>query len=332
MSPVEKERMVIISNLLSGDYDFEELTLRIFNFQYHYNPLYQEFCRHLGKHPGNVNDVSNISFLPISLFKTQEVKTGEFTPEFTFKSSGTTESGRSRHLVRDLGLYDKISTRIFEEIYGPLKDVTLLALLPSYLEQGDSSLICMIRSFIDKTANIRSQFYKYDFDNLRNDLENYTKNGGKILLWGVTYALLDFAEKCELDLEDVIVMETGGMKGRREELVRSEVHEILQSKLKCHSIHSEYGMTEMLSQAYSIGNGVFQMGDTLKILSFDVMDPLTHIGDERSGRCHVIDLANVDSCSFIATDDLCRTSGKSFEILGRLDFADVRGCNLLYRS
>lgn len=329
--PSEKERKIIKSNLLSGDYNFEELAFRCFNFQYHYNPLYQEFCGYLGKHPGNVNDISNIPFLPIGLFKTQEVRTGVFTPEFIFRSSGTTESGRSRHFVRDLDLYHKISIRLFEQIYGPLHDVIILALLPSYLEQGDSSLICMIKSFIDRTVDERSRFYRYDFDDLRTDLESYGENDKKILLWGVTYALLDFAERSEMNLYDVIVMETGGMKGRREELVRSEVHKILKLKFKSQSIHSEYGMTEMLSQAYSTGNGIFQMGETLKVFSFDVMDPLTHIGDDRSGRCHVIDLANVDSCSFIATDDLCRTSGMSFEILGRLDYADVRGCNLLYR-
>lgn len=327
---MEHERNEILDKLTSADYDFEELALRIFNFQYCHNPLYQEFCRLLGKHPKQVNDILHIPFLPISFFKTQDVKTGEFIPDLIFKSSGTTESGRSRHLVHDSGLYDQISTRLFEERYGPLKDFTLLALLPSYLEQGDSSLVYMLRSFIYKTNNNRSQFYKYDFDLLKNDLEKYIVNSDKIILWGVTYALLDFAEKYELDLGGHVVMETGGMKGRREEMIRSEVHEILKFKLNCNSIHSEYGMTEMLSQAYSPAKGIFHMGDTLKILSFEIMDPLTPAGDDRSGRCHVIDLANVDSCSFIATDDLCRTSGMTFEILGRMDFADVRGCNLMY--
>ena len=263
--------------------------------------------------------------------------TGTFNPELCFQSSGTTESGRSRHFVRDRNIYETVATRIFQNSYGPLEDFTILALLPSYLEQGDSSLIHMIRLFILKTKDKSSGFYRYDFTKLSKEIEKLFESSGKILLWGVTYALLDFAEQSAKGLSAVLseqsnftVMETGGMKGRREEMVRSEVHNILKEKLNCNAIHSEYGMTEMLSQAYSQGDGVFDMGHTLRILSFDVMDPLCYTGDHRTGRCHVVDLANLDSCSFIATDDLCKTAGRKFEIMGRVDNADIRGCNLLY--
>ncbi len=326
---MEYERQKIVDKLLSGSYNFEEMAFEIYYFQLKNNPVYQEFCRHLGspKHPGQL---SEIPFLPVRFFKTHPIQTGDFSPAMIFKSSGTTDTGRSRHIVRSRKIYDIVSTRIFESAYEDLDEFILLALLPSYMEQGDSSLIYMIRRFMIQTGNSESQFYRYDFDQLAKDLQNYFAGSKKIILWGVTYALLDFAEKHQFDMKDHIVMETGGMKGRRKELIREEVHSILKENLHCEKIHSEYGMTELLSQCYSSGEGIFQMSASMKILSFDITDPLTILPDGQSGRCHVIDLANMDSCSFIATDDVCRTYGEEFEILGRTDSADVRGCNLMY--
>lgn len=327
---MEQKRRAIVGKLLTGDYIFEELAFEIYHYQYKYNPVYHEFCRHLdrSRHPV---ELSQIPFLPIRFFKSHLIKTGDFEPEIIFKSSGTTDTGRSQHMIRDRTIYEQVSMRIFESIYGPLDDYIILALLPSYLEQGDSSLVNMIHWFIKNTNQPESQFYRYDFEQLANDLQNYFGNTKKIILWGVTYALLDFAERSKINMKDSIVIETGGMKGRREELIRSDVHHILESNFHCKGIHSEYGMTELLSQSYSEGNGIFRMGETMKILPFDIMDPLTSLSDGQSGRCHVIDLANVDSCSFVATDDLCRTDGDEFEVLGRMDFADVRGCNLMYQ-
>lgn len=338
MRQVERERKEIVELLLSGEYDFPELAVRIFRYQYNHNPLYHSFCKNLGRNSKTIAKLSDIPFLPIRFFKTHEVKTGGFQPQLTFRSSGTTESGRSQHLLYDRKLYERISVSIFEEAYGPLENCVILALLPSYLEQGDSSLVYMVRTFMEESNDVRSRFYHYDFNRLRKDLENFMPGHRKIILWGVTYALLDFAEHFisgdgeRLNLKKgLIVLETGGMKGRREELLRSHVHERLNSAFHSEAIHSEYGMTEMLSQAYSTGKGVFRMGRTMKILTYDIMDPLTYIGDGKPGRCHVVDLANVDSCSFLATDDLCCVGGNSFEILGRLDNSDVRGCNLLYQ-
>ncbi len=340
MKSAESERKNIRNKLLSGDYDFQELVFRIFHYQYHQNQLYQIFCRNLKRSPEGVRDPGDIPFLPVRFFKSHAVKAGDFEPEIVFRSSGTTTSGRSQHLVRDAELYRKVSTSIFERIYGPLNDYKLLALLPSYLEQGDSSLVHMIKSFIDQTQDTASGFYRSDFDALETDLEYSLQSSKKIILWGVTYALMDLAGKYtegngsrKVSMDNrLIVVETGGMKGRRAELLRSEVHEVLKSGFGVSAVHSEYGMTEMLSQAYSQGEGIFEMGQTMKILAYDAQDPLTHVGDGVTGRCHVIDLANMDSCSFIATDDICRTEGRSFEILGRLDHSDIRGCNLLYQE
>lgn len=340
MKSMEHERNEIREVLLSGVYDFGALALRIFRFQYHHNDLYRAFCENLGRHPDHIKEVDEIPFLPVRFFKSHEVKTGVFQPELIFQSSGTTEVGRSRHLVRDAEWYERISTTIFEQAYGALDEYIILALLPSYLEQGDSSLVRMVETFIGKTGNSSSGFYRYDFDRLVNDLRYFLLGPKKIILWGVTYALMDLAERYTCGDEEgdeamndrLIVIETGGMKGRRAELLRSEVHERLKLGFGISAVHSEYGMTEMLSQAYSRGDGLFQMPQSMRIMAYDAQDPLTFAGDAVTGRCHVVDLANVDSCSFIATDDICRTNGMTFDILGRLDHSDIRGCNLLYQE
>lgn len=340
MKSMEYERNEIREMLLSGAIGFSALALRIFRLQYHHNALYHAFCENLGRTPDRIKEIDEIPFLPVRFFKSHAVKTGYFQPELIFQSSGTTEAGRSQHLVRDASWYERISTSIFEQEYGALDDYILLALLPSYLEQGDSSLVRMVESFIGKTGISSSGFYRYDFDRLVKDLGYFLQGPKKIILWGVTYALMDLAERYtrggvlgdESMNERLIVIETGGMKGRRAELLRSEVHTVLKSGFGVAAVHSEYGMTEMLSQAYSRGDGVFQMSQSMRVMAYDAQDPLTFVGDGNSGRCHVVDLANVDSCSFIATDDICRTDGNAFEILGRLDHSDIRGCNLLYQE
>lgn len=339
MTAFNHERKTIRDHLLSGSFDFDEMAMRVFHFQFEYNELYQVFCRHLDRTPQNVQSPDAIPFLPVRFFKSHEVKTGRFQPRLVFKSSGTTEMSRSQHLVRDPELYEQISSGIFEQVYSSLEEYIILALLPSYLEQGDSSLVYMVKTFMEKTNHASSTFYRYDYDRLRDDFLTLIHGPRKIILWGVTYAMMDLAERYDWGeisgpkLDDrLILMETGGMKGRREELIRSEVHDTLQSAFGVRAVHSEYGMTEMMSQGYSKGHGIFEMSRTMRILAFDAQDPLTFVGDGPIGRCHVVDLSNVDSCSFIGTDDVCRTNGKKFEIIGRLDHSDVRGCNLLYRQ
>lgn len=338
MNLQEVERQEIRDIIMCGPSDFEAVAFRIFQYQYAYNELYQSFCRHIGRTPTNVRELTDIPFLPIQFFKTHHIRTGNFDVELIFKSSGTTRRDRSQHLVRDSALYQTVSRRIFERNYGALEDYTILALLPSYLEQGESSLVYMVHSFMDRAGDA-SGFYLHDFERLADDLTRFRLEGRHIILWGVTYALLDFAEKHPVEKSEgfqndvpVTLLETGGMKGRREELLRSEVHQLLNEAFHCGAVHSEYGMTELLSQAYSAGDGIFTMNNTMRIMASDVMDPLTFLGDGVTGACHVIDLANIDSCSFIATQDLCRTSKDTFEILGRLDHSDIRGCNLLYEG
>lgn len=340
MNTVDQERQELRDILLSGNFDFETLTFRVFNFQFHHNALYRSFCQLLNRTPDHISRAQEIPFLPVRFFKTHSLKTEEWEAQLVFRSSGTTKTHRSQHLVRDAELYQEISTSIFEQSYGPLSDYTILALLPSYLEQGDSSLVYMVQTFMDRTTNQDSRFYRFDYDLFRKEFIRTLKNEKKILLWGVTYALLDLAENYtwkDVAAEAVrdqrlIVMETGGMKGRRPEMLRDEVHDILSEAFGVQAVHSEYGMTELLSQCYSKGAGIFGPSSSMRVLAFDVQDPLSYVGDGTTGRCHVIDLANLDSCSFIATDDLCRTRGGTFEIIGRMDHSEIRGCNLLYQE
>jgi phenylacetate-coenzyme A ligase PaaK-like adenylate-forming protein len=310
---------------------FEEQALALFRFQARHNPVYRQYLELLRVEPGAVQDIYQIPFLPIEFFKTQQVKTGSFTPQVVYQSSGTTQQSRSRHLLPDDAFYKAHSRRIFETFYGPLTDYIFLALLPSYLEQGHSSLVAMVDYFVAQSGQQLPGFYLHDLDALLGSMEQARQSGKKIVLFGVSYALLDLAEKVVPgSLQEVIIMETGGMKGRRREMVRQELHAVLQAAFGVSSIHSEYGMTELLSQAYSPGEGLFRAPDALRVLLRDPNDPLTVRPEFRTGGINLIDLANVDSCAFLETKDIGRLHEDGrFEVLGRFDNSDIRGCNLL---
>jgi len=312
---------------------FRQLALDIFHFQYEANKVYNSYINTLGIVPSTVDEIEKIPFLPISFFKTDEIKTGKFNAELIFKSSGTTQTINSQHHVKDVSIYTQIFTRGFEKMYGDLKEWCILGLLPSYLEKGNSSLVYMVDSFIKQSQHSQSGFYLYDLDKLKETLLSLESANQKTLLIGVTYALLDFAERFPASLKNTIIMETGGMKGRREELTRMEVHDLLKKAFGKTEIHSEYGMTELLSQAYAKKEGRFQCPPWMKVLIRDDEDPLTVQISESgvaSGAINIIDLANVNSCSFIATDDVGKLyPDKTFEILGRMDRSDLRGCSLL---
>lgn len=311
--------------------DFESLALELFAFQFHGNPVYRQFATALGRRPENVTRLEQIPFLPISFFKNRELKTSDFVPELLFESSGTTGLQTSRHLVKDAAIYRESFHRGFELFYGPVEDYCIIGLLPSYLERKHSSLVYMVEDLVKKSAHPDSGFYLYEHEKLASVLKRLEEGGRKTLLIGVTFGLLDFIENHSISLNHTIVMETGGMKGRREELVRSELHKILMSGFGISAIHSEYGMTELLSQAYSTSDGIFNCPPWMKVLLREEDDPQTlHFKGPCRGVVNVIDLANVYSCSFIATDDAGRLyEDGSFEILGRIDSSDIRGCSLL---
>ena len=312
---------------------FSQLALDIFHFQYEANSVYNSYVNALGKTPSDVDEIEKIPFLPISFFKTDEIKTGKFNAEVIFKSSGTTQTINSQHHVKDASIYTKSFTTAFKKIYGEPQEWSVLGLLPSYLEKGNSSLVYMVDDLIKQSRHPQSGFYLYDLDKLKETLLSLEKSNQKSLLIGVTYALLDFAEKFPVTLKNAIIMETGGMKGRREELTRMEVHDQLKKAFGKTEIHSEYGMTELLSQAYAKKEGRFECPPWMKVLIRDDEDPLTvqhSASGVLSGAINIIDLANVYSCSFIATDDVGKLyPDKSFEVLGRMDGSDLRGCSLL---
>ena len=305
----------------------------IFHFQYGANKVYNSYVNALGITPSTVGEIEKIPFLPISFFKTDEIKTGRFNAEVIFKSSGTTQAINSQHHVKDVSIYTQSFTTAFKKIYGDLQEWCVLGLLPSYLEKGDSSLVYMVNDLIKQSHHLQSGFYLYDLEKLKETLLVLERANQKTLLIGVTYALLDFAEEFPIPLANTIIMETGGMKGRREELTRMEVHDQLKKAFGKTEIHSEYGMTELLSQAYAKKEGRFQCPPWMKVLIRDDEDPLSiqHSGPGVvSGGISIIDLANVYSCSFIATDDVGKLyPDKSFEVLGRMDGSDLRGCSLL---
>ena len=315
------------------DKSFRQLALEIFHFQYEANSVYNSYVKALGKIPSDVDEIEKIPFLPISFFKTDEMKTGKFNAEVIFKSSGTTQTINSQHHVKDVSIYTQSFTTGFKKIYGDPKEWCVLGLLPSYLEKGNSSLVYMVDELIRQSHHPQSGFYLYDLDKLKETLLSLEKLNQKTLLIGVTYALLDFAEKFPVALKNTIIMETGGMKGRREELTRMEVHDQLKKAFGKTEIHSEYGMTELLSQAYAKKEGRFQCPPWMKMLVRDDEDPLSvqrSTSGVVSGAINIIDLANIYSCSFIATDDVGKLyPDKSFEVLGRMDGSDLRGCSLL---
>lgn len=325
------ERSVVFPHNIfeAGETDFSRLALDLFHFQYQHNPVYKEYLKLLGLDPRQVLKTNQIPFLPISLFKTRDIQSTEFTPEYIFESSGTTQMVNSRHLIKDLSLYRKDFLLGFEHFYGDIREWCIIGLLPSYLERSGSSLVMMVDELIRQSGRSQSGFYLYEYEKLRDTLLELETLGQKTLLIGVTFALLDFAMAYPMTLRHTLVMETGGMKGRRKEMTREAIHGILQQQLGLESIHSEYGMTELLSQAYSKGDGIFHPVPWMKLLVRNEDDPL-EVSENGQGILQVIDLGNIYSSAFIATDDvgLVHPDG-SFEVLGRMDNSDIRGCSLL---
>lgn len=312
--------------------DFEELALEMFRFQYANNPVYEQYVNAMGVVGSSVQSLSQIPFLPIQFFKTHPVKTTSFEPEAIFESSGTTQTLNSRHYIKSLGLYRESFLQNWTRQYGPVSDYCIIGLLPSYLERKHSSLVVMADELVRLSGHPNSGFYLYEHDKLYTALQQLEKAGQKTVLLGVTFALLDFSEQYALPLKHTIVMETGGMKGRREELTRPAVHEQLKKAFECTVIHAEYGMTELLSQAYSKGNGIFNNPPWMKMLVREEDDPLA-IHSSGKGALNIIDLANIYSCSFIATDDVGAVyADGSFEVQGRMDNSDIRGCSLMVGS
>lgn len=323
---------------------FKQAAIAVFNYQFENNQLYNHFVNSLNIKPDNVQSLEQIPFLPIEFFKSHVVvtqKSKAYQPQggqkFTlsetevseeiFTSSGTVQS---KHYVKDVSVYERSYRNAFELFYGNIEEYCILALLPSYLERGGSSLVYMVEDLIKRSKHIDSGFYLDDYDTLIHKIENLEQQRQKTILLGVTYALLDLIERKTFRLQNTIVMETGGMKGKRKEMVREELHELLCNRFGVRHIHSEYGMTELLSQAYSKGNGVFFCPSWMRILIRDTNDPLTILNENKTGGINIIDLANINSCSFIATQDLGKLhSDSSFEVLGRFDNSDIRGCNFL---
>lgn len=309
---------------------FEKIALKVFRFQYENNLVYREFCDLLKTEVGKVKSLQQIPFLPIQFFKSHSVVSNTNEVQETFTSSGTTGTITSKHLVTDVAIYEESYRKGFSEFYGNIEDYVVLALLPSYLDRNGSSLIYMVKDLIALSNRPESGFYLNNHDELIENLISLDKAGQNVILIGVTYALLDLIEKHPLQLQHTIIMETGGMKGRRKEMIREELHEQLCAGFGVSAIHSEYGMTELLSQAYSLGEGIFECPSWIQILIRDTEDALTYISKGKTGGINVIDLANINSCSFIATQDLGKQyANNTFEVLGRFDNSDIRGCNLM---
>lgn len=316
-------------NIFQDTLSLADAALQLFTFQYTHNAVYRQWCDVLGVAAEDVQRPEQIPFLPVSFFKTREVVCGAFVPEAIFESSGTTQTVNSRHLVKELALYEQSCVMAFEQQYGAIANWCVIGLLPAYLERKNSSLVHMVNQFIGLSGVEESGFYLYEYDKLYQTLQQLEARGQKTLLIGVTFGLLDFAEAHTMQLKHTVVMETGGMKGRRREMTREEVHAFLQERLGVPQVHSEYGMTELLSQAYSKGEGRYVCPPWLKILVRDEEDPLA-VKTSGRGVINIIDLANRDSCAFIATDDVGIVyEDGSFEVRGRMDVSDIRGCSLL---
>ena len=309
----------------------DDIALRMFRYQAENNPIYATYLHHLGCDFKKVMRIGEIPFMPISFFKSQDLKTGSWRADSFFASSGTSGETTSTHCIEDLNFYLNHAERCFTHFFGPLDQFHILALLPSYLERGNSSLVAMIDSFIKKSQSEFSGFYRYDQEKLLVDINQCKKDTSrKIILWGVSFALLEFAERFQPDLHECMVIETGGMKGRRKEITRTELHDQLKKYFNLKSIYSEYGMTELLSQAYTKGEELFYPSPWMKIFVRDSLDPLEKGLIGRSGGLNVMDLANIHSIAFVETEDAGKVfEDGSFEVLGRLDNSDVRGCNLL---
>lgn len=315
---------------ISSPTEFESTALEVFRFQYNNNSVYREFCQYFRRSPRRVNSLEEIPFLPIEFFKNRRILSSTEPVEMLFTSSGTTGQKRSQHFVTDPSLYKESYRKGFQHFYGNVEDYTILALLPSYLEREGSSLIYMVDDLISMSKSPHSGFYLNDLETLKDKIELLESQGKKTILIGVSFALLELVELYSFKLKHTLVMETGGMKGRRKEMIRAELHELLRKGFGLTKIHSEYGMTELLSQAYSQGDGIFNSPPWMQILIRDSEDPLTFLPNGKTGGVNVIDLANINSCSFIATQDLGKNiSSGNTEILGRFDHSDIRGCNLL---
>lgn len=304
--------------------------MKVFRHQFENNRVYKSYCELLGKNPSNVKNILQIPFLPIQFFKSHEVVSNQDATQAVFTSSGTTGMITSKHYVTDVSIYETSYTLGFKNFYGSVENFAVLALLPSYLEREGSSLIYMVEDLIQKSNHPDSGFYLHNHEELIAKIEALEAQGQQTLLIGVTYALLDLIETKKMKLQHTIIMETGGMKGKRKEMIREELHQILMEGFGVNAIHSEYGMTELLSQAYSLGEGIFECPPFMEVLIRDTEDPFTYLTAGKTGGVNVIDLANYNSCSFIATQDLGKKyQDHSFEILGRFDHSDIRGCNLM---
>lgn len=309
---------------------FESVALEVFQYQYQSNSFYRQFVQLLGVKPSEVEKLTEIPCLPIQFFKGQTLKSGEWTSKRIFASSGTTGAQNSQHHLRSDDWYHQNAQKGFSTFYGPLEKYCFLALLPSYLERQDSSLVFMVKDFVEHSNYPESAFFLNDLDKLVQTIRSCQARSIPVVLIGVSFALLDLAEAYSLDPAGLIVMETGGMKGRRRELTRHELHETLKASFGVDHIHSEYGMTELLSQAYSTANGVFKGAPSLRVLPREINDPLSPGPFNRTVALNLIDLANLDTLSFIASDDLGKIAEDgTFEVLGRLDNSDLRGCNLM---
>ena len=315
---------------ITNNEQFEKAALATFRYQFEHNSVYRSFCDLLYKHPSEITSSRDIPFLPIQFFKSRSIISGNAEPAITFSSSGTTGSITSKHHVTDLSLYENSFRTAFAKAYGNPSDFVILALLPSYLERSGSSLIYMVDDLIKSSNHPDSGFYLNNLDELAKKLVSLDTSEKKVLLIGVSFALLDLVEKHTFNLNNTIIMETGGMKGRRKEIIRPELHKILSTGFGVEKIHSEYGMTELLSQGYSSGDGAFTTPPWMKVYTRDTEDALTLLTDSKSGGLNIIDLANKNSCSFIATQDLGKVyEDGSFSVIGRFDNSDIRGCNLM---
>ena len=318
-----------VNNIFQLNHFDEAVAVRLFHYQWQHNDVYRRWCDLIHCTPAKVQSVLQIPFLPISFFKTHDVITGEYVPQTIFTSSGTTQTVNSRHLVKDVNLYHASFKTSFRLFYGDVKNLCILGLLPSYLERTGSSLIYMVDELMRQSQHPQSGFYLYDFEKLKTTLQQLEDAAQPTILFGVTFALLDFAELCPMPLHHTSIIETGGMKGRKEELTLEEIHTTLTSAFHLPAIHSEYGMTELLSQAYSKGNGIYYCPPWMKVLVREDDDPFA-VHEAGRGVLNIIDLANIHSCAFIATDDAGIVHKNScFEVLGRIDNSDLRGCSLL---
>ena len=315
---------------IANSNDFEKEALATFHRQHKANPVYRSYCDLINISPSEIKSSTKIPSLPIQFFKSHAVKCFSEAPSIVFSSSGTTTSINAQHPILDKAIYNHSFQKGFENQYGDPKDWAILALLPSYLERKGSSLIYMMEDLIQQSKHAASGFYLDEFDQLKKQLEQLESQQQPTILLGVSFALLDFAEQYTLQLKHTVVMETGGMKGRRKEMIREDLHATLTKAFGVEVIHSEYGMTELLSQAYSKGHGRFYTPSWMKITAGEINDPFALVNGSKIGRLNIIDLANQESCAFIVTDDLGRVfPDGSFEVMGRLDQSDIRGCNLL---